>query len=220
MIAVFWSAPHIDAVPAADRGAPVLVFLGCYTGSFEHGERAIKPFREFSTPIVDLSGPMRFVEVQKFLDADYPDGMQYYWKSLFLEELNDEVIRVLAGHAAERPSPLTSLDIWALGGVMARVDPHATAFARRNAPFLLGIESNWEKPEDSDANLAWTRRVFADMQRHSRGGSYLNFPGFAEEGEALLRGAYGANYERLRAIKAKYDPDNLFRGNLNIPPGS
>ena len=128
------------------------------------------------------------------------------------------MIHALAEHAATRPSPLTSLDIWVLGGAIRRVGATDTAFARREAPFLLGIESNWDNPLENEANLAWTRKVFQDMQRFSGGGSYLNFPGFAEEGEDLLRGAYASNYTRLQAIKAKYDPQNLFRGNLNIKP--
>jgi FAD/FMN-containing dehydrogenase len=218
LLAVFWSAPHLPAVPESAWGSPVFIFLGCYSGPLEKGEQVLAPFRGLGSPLADLSGPTPFAEVQRALDADYPNGMQYYWKSLYLNGLDDKVIHALVRHAATRPSPITSLDIWALGGAMARVDSGATAFARRNAPFLLGIESNWEKPADSEANLAWTRGVFQDMQQFSDGGSYLNFPGFAEEGERLLRGAYGSNFDRLRAVKSKYDPGNLFRANLNIQP--
>ena len=101
---------------------------------------------------------------------------------------------------------------------MCRIGPGETPLARRQVPFLLGIESNWEKSEESQENIAWTRKVFKDIERYTRSGIYLNFPGFNEEGEDLLKGAYGSNYERLQAIKAKYDPDNLFQGNLNIRP--
>lgn len=217
-IAVFWNAPKEPPIPEKARGAPVIIFLACYTGPFEHGEEVIRPLREFDTPVADLSGPMRFLEVQKFLDADYPNGMFYYWKSLYLESLSDEVIHAIVGHAGERPSPITSLDVWGLGGAMCRIGPGETPLARRQVPFLLGIESNWEKSEESQENIAWTRKVFKDIERYTRSGIYLNFPGFNEEGEDLLKGAYGSNYERLQAIKAKYDPDNLFQGNLNIRP--
>jgi hypothetical protein len=216
-IAVFWNAPKEPPIPEKARGAPVIIFLACYTGPFEDGEEVIRPLREFDTPLADLSGPMRFLEVQKFLDADYPDGMFYYWKSLYLESLSDEVIHAISGHAAERPSPITSLDVWGLGGERSRIGPGETPLARR-PPFLLGIESNWEKSEHSEENVAWTRKVFKDMERFTRSGSYLNFPGFNEEGEDLLKGAYGSNYERLQTIKAKYDPHNLFQGNVNIKP--
>ena len=216
-IAVFWNAPQEPPIPEEARGVPVIIFLACYAGPFEKGEEVIRPLREFDTPVADLSGPMKFLEVQKFLDADYPNGMFYYWKSLYLDSLSDEVIHAIAGHAAERPSPITSVDVWGLGGEMSRIGSGETPLIWR-PPFLLGIESNWEKFEDSEENIAWTRKVFADMKRFSRSGTYLNFPGFAEEGDDLLKGAYGSNYERLQSIKTKYDPNNLFQGTLNIKP--
>jgi FAD/FMN-containing dehydrogenase len=219
VIGVFWSAPHLPEVPPAAQGSDVFIFLGCYSGPVEKGEQVLKPYRTLGAPLADLSGVTRFLDVQRALDADYPDGMLYYWKSTYLDHLDDEAVAALIDHAAARPSPITSLDVWGLGGAVSRVDPQATPFARRDAPFLLGIESNWQRPEDAPANLAWSRKVFQAMQRYSRGGSYLNFPGFAEEGESLVRGAYGVNYERLRRVKAQYDPDNLFCGNLNIAPG-
>jgi FAD/FMN-containing dehydrogenase len=217
-LAAFWSAPNEEFIPEAQRGAPVLALVACYAGPLEEGEAAIQPFREVGPTIADLSGPMPFVEAQRLFDPDYPDGRRYYWKSIYLRHLGDEVVQALAGHAARRPSPLTSLDIWALGGAMGRVPPQETAFAIRDAPFLVGIESNWVDPADDEANVAWARDVYRDLQRFSPGGAYLNFPGFGEEGAALLERSYGANYRRLRSIKASYDPDNLFRHNLNIRP--
>ena len=103
---------------------------------------------------------------------------------------------------------------------MARVRPEDTAFAHRETPFLIGIEANWDEPSGDEANIAWARDVNRDLQRFSSGGAYLNFPGFLEEGVSLLEKSYGGNYERLRAIKARYDPTNFFRSNLNIPPKS
>src|SRR5919109_4786180 len=100
---------------------------------------------------------------------------------------------------------------------MARVGEEETAFANRSEPYLLGIEANWEGESDSE-NVAWVREVFADMQSFSGGGVYLNFPGFLEEGERILREGYGRNYERLVQVKTKYDPTNLFRLNANIAP--
>jgi len=122
---------------------------------------------------------------------------------------------LLSRAAAERPSPLTSIDVWALGGAMRNEPAGGSAFANRDAPFLLGIESNWDDPADDDANLAWSRGLFGDASELSPGGTYLNFPGFVEEGEDLLRKTYGAGYDRLLEVKRKYDPDNVFRSNLN-----
>jgi hypothetical protein len=101
---------------------------------------------------------------------------------------------------------------------MARVAEEATAFANRGVAYLIGIEGNWQSTADSQQNVAWVRDTFADMRHFSTGGVYLNFPGFLEEGEQLLRGGYGRNYERLSAAKAKYDPGNLFRLNAHIVP--
>ena len=101
---------------------------------------------------------------------------------------------------------------------MSRVGASETAFGDRSAPILIGIEANWEGPQDDEANIAWVRNCFSDMRRFSDGGLYLNFPGFLEEGDQLLRDAYGENYERLVALKNKYDPTNLFRLNQNIKP--
>src|SRR5690606_28204054 len=168
--------------------------------------------------IVDLSGPMPYLEAQRLFDPEYPDGRRYYWKSAYLRGLDDEVIERLVEHAAARPSPITSLDVWALGGALRRVRPDETAYARRDAPFLLGVESNWDDPEADAENIAWSREVVLDAQRFSPGGAYLNFPGFGEDPEELLRASYAGNYARLRRVKARYDPENLFRSNLNIPP--
>jgi FAD/FMN-containing dehydrogenase/predicted ester cyclase len=214
--ASFWSAPHEEPIPEAYRGAPALIVGGCYCGPLEQGESAIQPLREVDTPFADLSGPMPFLMAQQLFDPEYPSGRRYYWKSAFLRELGDEVVATLAGHAARRPSPLTSLDLLALGGAFGRVRPEETAFAVRDAAFMLAIEANWDDPADDAANIAWTREVHGDVQRFSHSGSYLNFPGFGEEGEALVRASYGGNYARLQAIKAKYDPENFFRHNLNI----
>ncbi len=217
-IAVLWSAPTDQHFPEQARGAPVLILAACYSGSVEDGERITRPLREFGSPIADLSGPMRFLDVQRFFDPDYPDGRLYYWKSQYTPEMNDAVIRLAVAHAAGRPSPLSSIDIWALGGAVDRMAPGETAVAWRNAPFLYTIESNWDDPGATETNLAWTRKSFDEMKRLTKGGTYLNFPGFAEEGEDLVKSTYGGNYGRLRAVKAKYDSGNLFRGNFNIRP--
>ncbi len=217
VLATLWTAPDENSVPAPCRGAPVVIVLACYCGPVEEGEKAIRPLRRIVTPLADLSGPRPFLEVQKFFDADYPNGRLYYWKSVYLEDLRDEVIATAIDHAAQRPSPLTSLDFWFLEGAINRVPVARTAFARRDVKYGIAIESNWTDPAQSDANIAWSRRVFDDLQRFACG-TYLNFPGFMEDADRLLQGAYGQNYERLLALKTAYDPDNLFRGALNIVP--
>jgi hypothetical protein len=159
-----------------------------------------------------------YTEAQALLDEDYPDGWRYYWNSINVPELSDELIERLAEHAAAAPSPHSTVDVWYQGGAMARVGEEETAFADRSEPYLLGIEANWEDEGSSQENVACVREVFADVRSFSGGGVYLNFPGFLEDGEQLLHEGYGKNYERLVEVKTKYDPTNLFRLNANIAP--
>jgi FAD/FMN-containing dehydrogenase len=216
-IALYWSAPHDEPIPPEQQGAPIIALAGCWSGPLELGEDAIRPLRELGTPVADLSGPMPYVIAQRLFDADYPNGRRYYWKSIYLPHLDDTVIRILADFAGTRPSPLSSVDVWALGGAMARVDPHATAFYRRDQPYLIGIEANWLEAADDAANLTWARELFAELQRFSDGGAYFNFPGFMEDSEPLLRASFGENFDRLRDIHARYDPDGLFRPTVRLP---
>ena len=117
-----------------------------------------------------------------------------------------------------RPSSLSTVDIRQLGGALSRVGAEESAFGGRQAPFLLGVEANWEDSRDDEANIAWTRECVEDMQRFSGGGQYLNFPGFLEEGDETLKATFGPSYERLVMLKSRYGPTNLFRLNQNISP--
>lgn len=218
-LAIFWTTPGGDPVPEPARHRPTLVLVGIYSGPLDAGERAIQPLRTAGTPLADLSGRFPFAAVQQIFDADYPDGRRYYWKSVYLPRLDDDIVAALAAHAGRRPSPLSSLDVWVLGGAMRHAPEGGSAFARRDAPYLLGIEANWDDPGQDDANVAWARGVFRDMEARFPGeGVYLNFPGFLEESEAVVTQGYGASYVRLQEVKAKYDPMNLFRSNFNIRP--
>jgi FAD/FMN-containing dehydrogenase len=219
-IAFFGRVPEAEEFPPESHGQPYLTVLCLHPGDPADGERVLQPLREIAHPIADLSATMAFTDAQAILDEDYPDGWRYYWKSVNLPELSDEVIERLAAHAEAAPSPHSTIDIWYQGGAMARLGEDETAFANRREPYLIGIEANWEEHPGSDENVRWVREVFAAMRSHSAGGVYLNFPGFLEEGEQLLRDGYGRNYERLAEVKAKYDPRNLFRLNPNIEPRS
>jgi FAD/FMN-containing dehydrogenase len=218
-LGILGRVPEADEFPQDSHGEPYVALLAAYAGDDPgEGERVLQPLREIADPIADLSGAMPYTEAQAVLDEDYPDGWRYYWKSVNLPELSDEVIERLVGHAASAPSPHSTIDVWYQGGAMARIGEEETAFANRGAPYLLGIEGNWEEGSDSDQNLAWVRDTFADLRSFSGGGVYLNFPGFLEEGEELLHEGYGTNYGRLVEVKARYDPTNLFRLNANIEP--
>jgi FAD/FMN-containing dehydrogenase len=219
-IAVYWSAPDEEFIPQPYRGKPIFVFLGAYTGSLDEGEKVIKPYREVAEPIIDLSEPKPFPELQQTLDEDYPNGRHYYWKSVYINELSDNVLDIVERYAQSRPSPLSSVDVWGLGGAVNRVPEDETAFSQRSAPYMIGVEANWDDQKDDDANIKWARGICDELMATANSSSYLNFPGFVEEGDDMLGRAYGGNYRRLKEIKSKYDPDNFFRGSMNIRPKS
>jgi len=220
-LAFFGRVPQTEAFPAEAHGRPYLAVLAAYVGGADEGERVLRLLRALGDPIVDLSGRMPFVELQKILDEDYPNGRHYYWKSIELTELSDGAIEQLMTSADEMRSDLSTIDVWFHGGAMSRVAPEATAFGDRSAPILIGVEANWDGEGGEDVeNIAWARRCVDDLRRFSDGGVYLNFPGFLEEREQMLQAAFGANYDRLVDVKTRYDPGNVFRVNQNIPPAA
>jgi hypothetical protein len=157
--------------------------------------------------------------LQSALDDLFPDGANHcYWKSTYLKEFDDAAIDAIVKWALKRPFPKTLVPIRHLGGALSRIRAEETAFGDRSAPFLLSIDSLWEDPDESDENIAWTREFWADMQPFSNGATYSNFPGLFEEGTRSLKVTFGPNYERLVALKNKYDPTNLFQLNHNIKP--
>ena len=217
-IALLWGIPAVDVFPPELHNRPVVILVAVHAGDAEDGMSAMQPLRELAKPLLDLSQSMPYVDMQSGFDAFFPKGWLYYWKSLFLDRLDDDVLQDVLRYADGRPSPQTLMAIWHQGGASARVGSAETAFGNRESPFLLSFEATWTNPADSERNIAWTRNAWSDMHRYSSGQLYLNFGGFAEEKEALVRSAYGANYSRLAAIKATYDPENLFRVNQNIRP--
>ena len=219
-IALFWNVPAHDPFPPELHGEPIIVVAGVYSGSVEDGEPVVQPLRELAEPLIDLSGPWPWLDLQSGFDALFPKGQLYYWKSRALAELSDVAIENIAGFGTRRPTPITDIVIWHHGGAMSRTGETETAYAGRDAPFLVTAEASWTDPGQTDEAIGWARELWAAMERYSTGGVYLNFPGLGEEKEALVRAGYGVNYDRLAELKAKYDPGNLFRMNLNITPAT
>jgi FAD/FMN-containing dehydrogenase len=217
-LAFFWSVPADEHFPPEHHQKPVLVVAAVHAGPLEEGERAVQPLRELAEPIIDLSGPWPWLGLQSGFDAYWPKGVFAYWKSRTLNELPQEAIDEIAKFAATRPTPQSDIAIWHHGGAMSRVGETETAFGGRDAAFLVSCEATWTDPEQTDEAIAWAREAWDALERYSSGGLYLNFPGFGEEEDALVKAGYGGNYERLASLKGKYDPTNLFRMNLNIRP--
>jgi len=215
---VLWSVPDDEHFPEELRRRPIVVVAAVYIGSVEEGERVMQPLRELATPLMDLSGPIPYAALQAAFDPFFPEGRLYYWKSTYVDDLSDKAIDTMVQAAMARPSFMSGVTFWQLGGAMSRVGSAETAYGRREAPYLFTAEASWTDPTTNEANIAWARESLAAMQPFSKGGSYVNFPGFGEEKETMLRASYGPNYDRLVALKTTYDPDNVFRMNLNIAP--
>lgn len=215
---LFWGMPAMPGLPVELHGAPVAGVAGAFTGPVAEGERALQPLRELATPLVDLSGTFTYLQMQNAWDVHFPTTLRYYWKSLFLDELRDEDITSTIALAAERPSPATLFAIRHLGGAAGRVPNDATAFANRQSQFNLSLDTTWADPADDERMIGWTRQAWAGMREQTGGGVYLNFAGRGEENDLLAAAAHGSNIERLREVKRRYDPGNLFQGNINIAP--
>jgi len=217
-VVITWSVPPHEPFPPEHHGRPVLVVAAAYAGPVEEGESVVQPLRELGEPLVDMSGPWPWLGLQSGFDALYPKGGFYYWKSRSLAELSNAAIDDIADFAGRRPSPLTDIIVWHNGGAIAEVGESDTAYGGREDTFLVTVEASWDDPALTDEAIGWARECWDAMGRHSTGGMYLNFAGFGEENDALVKAGYGANYERLTELKAKYDPANLFRMNLNLAP--
>ena len=210
--------PPEEDFPEELHNVPFVLYGAMYAGPAEEGKRILRPLIDVGEPLLDFSGVMPYVEAQQAFDADYPDGRRYYWKSLNLNRLGDKVIARIVHFAQLQPSPFSTLDLWHVGGAVSRVGADESAFFGRKAAFMLGGEANWEGAAGDNENISWLRALMDEMAQFSDGSRYLNFAGFQEEGDEMMEKAFGPQYERLAALKRKYDPNNFFRLNQNIKP--
>jgi FAD binding domain/Berberine and berberine like len=198
-------------------GLPVFAVAACYCGSLSEGEKVLKPLRTFDSPVADILGTVSYLQIQSLFDPFFPPGRYTYVKSSFVRTLNDEVIETLAEYAKTRPSPYSfapGIEHW--HGAATRVGVTDTAFPHRQHSYNFMAWSNWADPSESEKNVRWTRAFWEAMRPFLVEGSYGNY--VSDEGDAFARAAYGPNYERLVALKNKYDPTNFFRMNHNIKP--
>ena len=196
---------------------PVFAVAACYCGRPSEGERVLKPLRTFLPPIADAIGEMSYLQLQGMFDPFFPPGRLTYVKSNFIRDLNDDAIRAIAEFAGRSPSPLSFapfVEHW--HGAATRVGITDTAFPHRQHSYNLMFWSNWESPSESDKNIQWTRTAWSALRPFLVEGSYGNY--ISDEGDLFARAAHGPNYERLVALKNKYDPMNFFRMNHNIKP--
>jgi hypothetical protein len=197
-------------------GTPVFGVIPCYCGDLGEGQRTLAPLRAFGSPALDTIQPLPFPAMQSILDAFFPDGNHNYWKSSLLRELSDDAISVMVDHANKMSSPLSMMVAEYYGGAAGRVKGSDTAFPHRQMPWDILIAAQWTSPAESSQHRAWARGV-ADALRPFSSGAYL-LSALDQEVDDVINAAFGANLQRLAAIKKKYDPTNFFRVNQNIKP--
>ncbi len=215
-IVVHRRIPPLPAIPKEFHGKPVVTVMSCYAGPVEEGEKVIRPMREFGSSILDLCKPKPFVAHQSMLDPSFPPGWWYYFRSADLAELSDGVIDIVASRALQMTSPLTAFPIFQLGGAIGRVGEDETAFNGRSAGHTININATTATEKGFDEEREWSRNFWTALKPYHTS-VYVNF--LMDEGEERIRQAYGPKrYDRLKALKRKYDPDNFFRINQNISP--
>jgi FAD/FMN-containing dehydrogenase len=215
-VVVHRRVPRLPVIPSEFHGKPVVTVVCCYAGPIEDGEKVIRPMREFRAPFLDLCVPKPFVTHQSMFDPSFPQGWWYYFRSADLAELSDPVIDIIASRAQRMTSPLTAFPIFQLGGAIGRVGEDETAFSGRGAGHTININATTETAAGFDEEREWSRSLWTALSPYHTS-VYVNF--LMDEGEDRVRQAYGARkYDRLKALKRKYDPDNFFRMNQNIPP--
>ena len=209
-------APALPAMPPDLVGKPVIGVVACYAGSIDDGERVLRPLKEFGSPALDLCVPKPYLAHQAMFDPSFRHGCWYYVRSCDVAAINDDIIDVMVDFGSRVSSPITSVALWQMGGAVARVAENDTAFNGRNAGFTFNINGNSETANGFEAEREWARRYWDALAPHHTS-VYVNF--LMEEGEDRVRQAYGTEkFDRLKALKRKYDPTNFFRLNQNIQP--
>ncbi|HUR22455.1 MAG TPA: FAD-binding oxidoreductase [Acidimicrobiales bacterium] len=209
-------APALPIVPPDLVGKLILGVVACYAGPVEDGERVLRPLKEFGSPVLDACVPKPFLVHQQSLDPSFRHGWWYYVRSCDVAELSDEVIDIIVENGLRITSPIASLALWQMGGAVARVGENDTAFNGRNAGFTFNINGNSLTGDGFDEQRQWAREYWTALEPHHTS-VYVNF--LMEEGDDRIRQAYGEEkFDRLKALKRKYDPNNFFRLNQNIRP--
>jgi len=216
--ALFWTMPAAPGLPPAVHDQDVFIAAALYAGDPAEGVEVLKPMRRLAEPLADIGGEMPY----RFFQAAFDPlvvGLRSYWKSTYLNELSDDAIDLIAERGMNRPHPKVIVHVPLMGGATSRVAATDTAFGDRSAAWMLSVDGNWTEPEDADRVVSWTRDfIDAAGRLPGAGGAYLNFSGDAPTDFAVVRAQFGANLERLKEVKRKYDPSNMFRVNNNIRP--
>jgi FAD/FMN-containing dehydrogenase len=209
-------APPLTFLPPEVHGTDVVVLAVVHAGSLEDGARVTAPLTKFGAPIASMLMPQPYDAFQRSFDPLLAPGARNYWKSSDFDEVTDDALEVFVEAAGALPGPECEVFVAHLGGAMNRVAREATAYAGRDARFVMNVHGRWRDPSDDERVRSWARTIFERAAPFATGGGYVNF--LTADESARVASAYGPNYERLRELKKRFDPENLFRMNLNIPP--
>ncbi len=210
--------PPIPAFPEERHGDPAIDLVASYSGEIEAGEDALAPLRDFGEPILDSVRPQPYTEFQQAFDDGAPKGERWYSRALYLDELTEDAIDAFVDATDPLRGPMTMVYLEPMGGAISAVDPDATAFPHRDAAYSVHALTGWSDPERDAELIDWTDSVYETMVPHSSGGVYVNL--LNREETDRVPEAYGENHERLRELKAEWDPENRFDSNQNIEPAA
>ena len=214
----FHLAPPLPFLPEEWHFKNVCLAVPCWAGPLEQGEKMIKPFLDVVEPVGYHVGQMPYPALNTLFDPLLPAGLQHYWKASFARDLSDEAIAVHADHGARVPAIQCAVHLYPIDGAVQRMDADETAFAYRDVNFSPVIAGMWEDPADNDKNIAWVRSYYEALEPYSAEGGYINF--MDGDDQSRIKANYRGTYQRLAAIKASYDPANLFHLNQNIQPAT
>lgn len=211
-----WSIPPLPGVPTELHGEPVVLVAGVYIGPAGDAAPVLAPLQQLGTPLADMTATVPYVESQSGLDALFPDGGRYYWKSHFVDDMSDELIGALVAHGAGRPTPESLIMIRTLGGAISRLGDDDTAYPHRAANFNVSVDASWHDPALDEAATGWARSTWDALAPYATGDVYLNFAGLGDDTE-VGASALGANEARLDEIRHAYDPSGLFDAAAHRP---
>jgi len=213
----FHIAPPLPFVPEERHGDTVFVAVVSWCGLEDDAEQMLQPLKDAGPVVGEHVGPIPYPALQSAFDPLLPPGLQHYWKSDFVADLTDEAIEVHMEHGPKVPSVHTAVHLYLVDGAVHDIGVEETAFPVRDARFSLNIAGIWPDPEDNEANIAWAREYYEAIHPHSGyEAGYTNF--MAADDQTRADANYGPNYDRLQEVKARWDPDNVFHLNQNIPP--
>ncbi|HEX3131489.1 MAG TPA: FAD-binding oxidoreductase [Thermoanaerobaculia bacterium] len=217
LVTIMRPAPPAPWLPKDMHGKPIVAMLACYSGRPEDGEALVAPIKSFGNPIGDVLVRRPYAQMQTLLDATQPKGRRYYWKSEYLPRIEPALCEKAVEHAAKIRSPHSAVILFQIGGALNGLGDEHSSVGNRDARYVLNIAGSWEKVDDDEANIEWARAAWRDMKSFSTGGTYINFL-TEEEGFERTEAALGTGLRRLAEVKAKWDPQNMFRTNRNIKP--